>query len=143
MRKAAMNLAIPLVFIGICGAAALLLFGPRAASGTEALMGQLPSFSRFRCLICHTTAVPTEESKDLNTFGVDFMANGGVWDITLALKNSDNDACPNGFELGDRDGDGKLDAGIAREHSNPGNPADCRVALTEGSWGKLKKLFEE
>jgi hypothetical protein len=120
-----------------------LLIIAGAASGTEEMMGKLPSSSRFSCLICHTTVAPTSESSDINLFGADFMANSFRWDVALALKNSDGDGCPNGFELGDRDGDGKLDAGLLSEPGNPGDPGDCTVAIDAATWGKLKKLFEE
>ena len=113
------------------------------AAGTEALMTKLPSSSRFSCLICHTTAAPTVESNDVNPFGVDFVANGLKWDAILAAKNSDGDGCPNGFELGDRDGDGRLDPGLTSEPGNPGDPGDCTVAIDAATWGELKKLFEE
>jgi len=112
------------------------------AAGTEEMMGTLPSSSRFSCMICHTSATPSDDS-EVNAFGDDFAVNGFRWDPILAMKNSDGDGCRNGFELGDRDGDGKLDTGILRELGNPGNPEDCTVAIDEATWGKLKKLFEE
>jgi len=120
----------------------LLIIGGEA-TGTEQMMGNLPSSSRFTCLICHTTVAPTTESNDINLFGVDFRANSYRWDAILAMKNSDGDGCPNGFELGDRDADGKLDAGLLMEPGNPGDPGDCTVAIDAATWGKLKKLFEE
>lgn len=142
MRRA-VSIAIPLGFLGFCVVVSMLVSRPDSAEGSEALMQTLPAYNRFRCLICHVDPVPTPASSALNSFGVDFQANGNKWDATLALLNSDSDACPNGFELGDRDGDGALDVGIVEEHSNPGNTNDCRVALLEGTWGKLKALFGE
>jgi len=55
-----------------------------------------------------------------NAFGADFKANDSEWDQTLAMLNSDDDRCLNGFELGDENGDGMLDyPGQAMERSNP------------------------
>ena len=36
-----------------------------------------------------------------NKFGIDFAANGHVWNLTLACIDSDGDGWPNGWELGD------------------------------------------
>lgn len=127
--------------VAIAGIPLLLVVGE--ASGTEEMMAKLPSSSRFGCRICHVSSTPTLESSDVNPFGSDFATNGFVWNLVLAQKNSDGDGCPNGFELGDRNGDGKLDAGLLEEPGNPGSPDDCVVAIDEATWGKLKKLFEE
>jgi hypothetical protein len=82
------------------------------------------------------------ESNDLNLFGKDFKANEFIWNQTLAAKNSDLDRCTNGFELGDENGDGLVDqASTTMEHSNPGDPNDCSIALDEGTWGIIKHLF--
>ena len=119
---------------------AIVLMPLRADSTTE-LMARLPAYGRFECLLCHTIAKPTEETSALNPFGVDFKRNGAVWNETLALLNSDGDACSNGFEMGDRDGDGKMAPGNLMEQSNPGNGQDCTVAITLSTWGIIKKAF--
>jgi hypothetical protein len=117
-----------------------LLFPVRVV-GTPELMTALPSYSKFKCVLCHTTSAPTTAFHPLNPFGEDFLANGSIWDETLAAMNSDGDRCQNGFEIGDWDGDGVLDEDNQMEYSNPGNPADCSIALTHGTWGLIKKLF--
>jgi len=104
-------------------------------------MATLPSSQRFQCRICHVSTQPVPGSSTLNPFGIDFQKNGNIWNSTLALLNSDGDNCANGFELGDMDGDGFLDSGIDEENSNPGDPTDCSIALTEQTWGKIKELF--
>lgn len=118
-----------------------LSFLPRLASSTTDEMAKLPSSSRFQCLICHTTAEPVVGSSELNAFGIDFQQNERIWNRALALENSDEDNCANGFELGDADGDGVLDAGVEEENSNPGDPTDCLIAINERTWGKIKELF--
>jgi len=112
------------------------------ASGTADLMGRLPVSSRFQCRICHTITAPAPGNAALNVFGVDFLANGSKWDAVLAARNSDTDGCSNGFELGDRDGNGVLDLGVTEEQSNPGVSNDCAVPISETTWGLIKKLFD-
>ena len=120
----------------------LLLLFPQKAAGTDALMQRLPAFSRFRCLNCHTSAVPTPTTAGLNVFGADFESNGNVWNDTLAVLNSDGDRCTNGFELGDLAGDGEYDHGDTPvENSNPGDSSDCSIALHESTWGVIKEIF--
>lgn len=135
----------------VIGAVALALFGVPVAMllvadpavGTTDSMMRLPAFGKFKCALCHASATPTAGSSDLNAFGVDFVENGRVWDKTLAMMNSDGDKCLNGFELGDEDGDGVFDyAGDAIENSNPGDEADCSIALTKGTWGIIKDMFK-
>lgn len=118
----------------------LVLFGTIApAWATPEFMQQLPVSSRFACLICHDTAEPL--SADLNGFGTAFEQNGSQWNATLAAKSSDTDGCTNGFELGDENGDGKLDdTSLDAERYNPGND-DCELQLTDKAWGQLKQLF--
>lgn len=108
---------------------------------TAVLMEELPTSDRFRCLNCHTTQDPSATQAELNPFGVAFRANSNRWDEQLARLRSDGDNCTNGFELGDVDGDGKLDDNVDRERSNPGE-AGCTLQLTEATWGALKKLFK-
>ena len=58
-------------------------------------------------------------------------------------RGCDGDKCSNGFELGDVNGDGVFDqAGLPQENSNPGDPSDCNIALTERTWSAIKKIFE-
>ncbi|UCG51137.1 MAG: hypothetical protein JSW58_13190 [Candidatus Latescibacterota bacterium] len=120
---------------------AMLLLADHVASTTESMI-VLPAYNKYRCALCHTTGSPTEGEADLSVFGVDFRDNGKIWNRTLALLNSDNDKCLNGFELGDQDGDGVYDyAGEVMEHSNPSDSADCSIALNVSTWGVLKEIF--
>lgn len=119
-----------------------MLLLPGHLAGTTDEMVLLPAYNKFKCILCHTSATPGVGAADLNVFGIDFRDNGSVWDRTLALLNSDNDKCLNGFELGDKDGDGVFDfTGEVLEHSNPGDSADCSIALTVQTWGKIKEVF--
>ncbi len=125
-----------------CLAPVAALLGPQDAVGTTEFMIELPAYSKYQCALCHTSATPTAGAADLNVFGVDFQNNENIWDATLALLNSDNDKCLNGFEIGDQDGDGVYDyQGQAVEHANPGDGADCSIALTIQTWGKIKDVF--
>lgn len=122
----------------------LLLLAPQQAAGTPESMQVLPAFNKYQCVNCHTTATPIQGAAGLNAFGADFNANGSVWNRTLAEKNSDGDRCINGFELGDRDGDGIFDGqGQIQENSNPGDPSDCTVAIDVETWGALKEIFSQ
>ena len=107
---------------------------------TDTLMQELPTSSRFRCLNCHTIQDPSTEQAKLNPFGVAFRTNNNRWDDVLAKLRSDGDNCTNGFELGDVDGDGKLDDRVEQERSNPGE-AGCTLQLKNDTWGELKRLF--
>lgn len=119
-----------------------MLLWPGYVESTTDQMSLLPAYTKYKCLLCHTSAEPSQGDAALNDFGVDFDENGRVWDVTLAMLNSDNDKCLNGFELGDSDGDGFFDfAGDPMEHSNPGDPADCSIALSKQTWGKIKEVF--
>jgi hypothetical protein len=112
-----------------------------AASATTAHMQSLPTSSQFRCLNCHTVQDPVSSAQaGLNSFGAAFRDNGFKWDATLAAMRSDSDACTNGFELGDMNGDGQKDAGLTAERSNPGQ-SDCTLQINEQAWSELKKLF--
>ncbi len=112
--------------------------GPVWATAT--LMEELPTSSRFRCLNCHTIQDPGADKAELNPFGVAFRDNNNRWDEALAKLRSDGDNCTNGFELGDVDGDGRLDDKIEQERSNPGE-AGCTLQLRNDTWGELKRLF--
>jgi hypothetical protein len=121
---------------------ALVLLLPQGASGTDEMMRTLPAYERFQCVLCHISPTPTALSFQLNAFGNDFRNNGAIWDRTLALMNSDGDRCSNGYEIGDREGDGKFDdGGQPRERSNPGNPADCTAPIGPATWGLIKEIF--
>ena len=122
----------------------LMLMVPQRADSTTEAMQALPAFSKFQCALCHTSSAPVVGTATLNAFGKDFEDNAGIWDRTLAEMNSDGDRCTNGFELGDRDGDGQFDrGGQAIEHSNPGDSADCAVAVDQATWGALKEIFSQ
>ena len=114
-----------------CLASLAVFLAPQTAESTAELMIELPAYSKYQCALCHTSANPSAGAADLNVFGEDFQRNENIWDATLALLNSDNDKCLNGFEIGDQDGDGVYDyQGQAVEHANPGDGADCSIALT-------------
>lgn len=117
-----------------------LLLCPGHAGATNAEMFKLPTYNTFQCTICHTVSRPSTGTAELNPFGVDYLANGMVWNKTLALKNSDGDNCPNGFELGDLNGDGIADEPGSNENSNPGEQ-DCTISLSKQTWGIIKELF--
>ena len=117
----------------------LVLLGTSAAAwASPEHMQKLPSSNLFGCLICHETAAP--ETANLNGFGNAFEDNDSRWDATLAAQSSDEDGCTNGFELGDEDGDGKLDNNVTLERYNPGQD-DCPLQIRETAWGALKDLF--
>jgi hypothetical protein len=128
-----------LAVVFIVAPVALLL--PGRVVGTPELMTELPAYNKFQCVLCHTTEAPMPAFHPLNAFGEDFLSNGSIWNETLAVMNSDRDRCPNGFEIGDWDGDGVLEEESVTEHSNPGDPTDCSIALTRGTWGLIKQLF--
>jgi hypothetical protein len=131
-----------LVLAGCLGPLAAVVLAPEPATGTPDMMARLPAYDKFKCALCHTTAAPVVGSSDLNVFGVDFQENDSLWNQTLAMLNSDDDRCLNGFELGDDDGDGRIDyPGVNVERSNPADGSDCSIAMTFETWGKIKQLF--
>jgi hypothetical protein len=103
-------------------------------------MNRLPAVTPFRCLNCHEVQDPSAASASLNSFGQDFQTNNFRWDRTLAQKNSDGDSCLNGFEVGDADGNGQLDAAATAERKNPGEN-DCALQISPEAWTALKQLF--
>jgi hypothetical protein len=125
--------AVVLVCVG-------MLFVAGTLMATEDYMKTLPAYKRYKCLICHTVAQPTSASQ-LNSFGVDFQKNGYIWNIALAVKDSDGDGFPNGVELGDENGDGQADTGF--ERSNPGDRLNTPSSVNQGTWSLLKSLFEK
>ena len=72
-----------------------------SALATEVDMARLPVTDPNLCLSCHLTVQPTPASFELNPFGVDYLANGRLWDSNLANLDSDGDGCLNGVEVGD------------------------------------------
>lgn len=130
--------------------AALAVFLCAAAGATDQLMRTLPAYERFGCAICHVD--PDDDAGELNVFGSDYaehLAELGAgaesaWDAILAGLDSDRDGCANGLELGDVDGNGLLDEGVAMEGSNPGLPGDCQSVnpLDPSTWGSLKAMFD-
>jgi hypothetical protein len=141
-RRIAYKIAFLGMTIGAFLCPLMLLLLPENAGGTNQYMVQLPTYLKYRCANCHISAEPTLESHDLNLFGKDFKANEFLWNRALAEKNSDMDRCTNGFELGDQNGDGLVDqASTIMEQSNPGDPNDCSIALSESTWGIIKNLF--
>ncbi len=115
-----------------------------AAEATEFDMSQLPVSSPNLCLSCHDVDSPTAATADLNVFGLDFLANGRLWDSNLAQGDSDNDGCLNGVEVGDSDGDGNPDGNVTEQAGNPGVFDDCGSGslVDEKTWGTLKAMFD-
>ncbi len=123
------------------GLAAVLALWPTTGMATAQLMQRLPIFSHYRCLNCHEVQDPTAAQATLNPFGNAFRNNGSRWDAVLAAQQTDGDRCTNGFELGDEDGDGRLDDNtLDAERFNPGED-DCELQLEKRAWGALKQLF--
>lgn len=117
-----------------------VLCGALPASATTAYMQRLPTSTAFRCLNCHNVQDPPANNAGLNTFGQAFKTNGFQWNVTLASLSADGDNCTNGFELGDENGDGIVDANVTRERFNPGQ-TDCTLQITPQAWSALKTLF--
>jgi hypothetical protein len=126
--------------LSIVAASLLLPVCVSTATATQVYMQRLPATTSFRCLNCHDVQDPAASQASLNAFGTAFKNNGFKWDATLAALGSDGDKCSNGFELGDQDGDGVLDAGVTAERSNPGQ-TDCTLQISEQAWSTLKQLF--
>lgn len=116
------------------------LCGVRPALATTAYMQRLPTSTAFRCLNCHNVQDPGAANAGLNAFGQEFKRNSFQWNTTIALLSSDGDNCTNGFELGDENGDGIVDANVTRERFNPGQ-TDCTLQITPQAWSALKTLF--
>ena len=115
-----------------------------SAQATEVDMARLPVTDPNLCLSCHLTVQPTPASFELNPFGVDYLANGRLWDSNLANLDSDGDGCLNGVEVGDSDGDGEPDGNVDSQAGNPGIPDDCGSGslVDEKTWGALKAMFD-
>lgn len=114
------------------------------ALATSLDMSRLPVVVPNLCASCHTAATPTAGNARLNPFGLDFRANGRVWDSDLAALDSDGDGCLNGIEVGDSDGDGRPDGNVTSQAGNPGLPGDCGSGppFDETTWGAIKAMFD-
>lgn len=114
-------------------------------SGATTLdMSRIPVVVPNLCLSCHTVVSPSAGNAALNAFGIDFRANGRVWDSNLAALDSDKDGCLNGVEVGDSDGDGDADGNVTSQAGNPGVADDCGSGplVDERTWGTLKAMFD-
>ena len=123
----------------------LVSFGWVASSkGTDLDMLQLPVSAPNLCFTCHLDPSPTPGNTGLNPFGLDFLENGRVWDSNLAQLNSDDDACLNGVEVGDSDGDGEPDGNVDEQSGNPGVDDECGSSnlVDEKTWDALKAMFD-
>ncbi len=121
---------------------AFLSAGPGQATDVD--MARLPVVVPNLCHSCHVVDQPTLASFDLNPFGIDYLANGRLWDSTLANLDSDGDGCLNGVEVGDSDGDGEPDGNVDSQAGNPGVYDDCGSGslVDEKTWGALKAMFD-
>ncbi|MAQ16030.1 MAG: hypothetical protein CMN30_14730 [Sandaracinus sp.] len=106
-------------------ALALPEFGDRIPNGRY-LSGSAASASNTRCWICHESTYgayacpPDSPYPCLNPFGLDFNANGQVWNRTLASRDSDDDGWTNGQELRDEWGDLSTGQAYSTAYSLPG-----------------------
>ena len=114
------------------------------ARATNLDMSRLPVIVPNLCLACHTVEAPTTGNAALNVFGLDFRANGRIWDSNLAALDSDGDGCLNGVEVGDSDGDGSADGNVTSQAGNPGVADACGSGplVDEKVWGTLKAMFD-
>ncbi len=135
-------------FTGSLQAATVLavcaLVSPVATLATDADMLRLPVSDPNLCLSCHLVEQPDSDNFELNPFGVDFLANGRLWDSNLANLDSDGDGCLNGVEVGDSDGDGEADGNVEAQAGNPGVHDECGAGslVDEKTWGALKAMFD-
>lgn len=111
---------------------------------TEVDQAQLPVAVPNLCASCHVDNNPSPANFELNSFGVDFLANGRIWDANLANLDSDRDGCLNGVEVGDSDGDGEPDGNVESQAGNPGVYDECGSGslVDEKTWGALKAMFD-
>lgn len=115
-----------------------------SAGATNLDMSRLPVVVPNLCASCHVSAAPVSGNAGLNPFGLDFRANGRVWDSDLAALDSDGDGCLNGIEVGDSDGDGRADGNVTSQAGNPGVAGDCGSGppFDETTWGAIKAMFD-
>ena len=111
---------------------------------TEDDMAQLAVIVPHLCAACHLLDEPTTGDAVLNSFGLDFLENGRIWDTDLAQLDSDGDGCLNGVELGDSDGDGVPDGNVTQQAGNPGVRDNCGSGslVDERTWDALKAMFD-
>jgi hypothetical protein len=111
---------------------------------TEVDQARLPVTVPNLCMSCHLVEQPNPSNFELNPFGVDYLANGRIWDSNLANLDSDGDGCLNGVEVGDSDGDGHPDGNVESQAGNPGIPDECGSGslVDEKTWGALKAMFD-
>jgi hypothetical protein len=123
---------------------ALAAWRAGSAGATNLDMSRLPVVVPNLCASCHVTAAPVAGNARLNPFGLDFRANGRVWDSDLAALDSDGDGCLNGIEVGDSDGDGRADGNVTSQAGNPGVAGDCVSGppFDETTWGAIKAMFD-
>ena len=131
----------------LCAATVLAVCASLSANpslATDVDMARLPVAVPNLCSSCHVSAQPTAADFTLNPFGVDYLANGRLWDSTLANLDSDGDGCLNGVEVGDSDGDGEPDGNVESQAGNPGVPDECGSGslVDEKTWGALKAMFD-
>ena len=131
------RLAVVAMTVGACLCAS-------GAGATAVDMLNLPVTSPNLCLACHVVAAPSEGDAGLNPFGIDYLANGRLWDPNLAMLDSDEDGCLNGVEVGDSDGDGFPDGNVTEQAGNPGVKDECGSGslVDEKVWGTLKAMFD-
>jgi len=127
-----------------CVLAVCQVLGSGTALATDIDMTRLPVTMPNLCLTCHVSAQPSTSDFTLNPFGEDYLANGRLWDSTLANLDSDGDGCLNGVEVGDSDGDGEPDGNVESQSGNPGIPDECGSGslVDEKTWGALKAMFD-
>ncbi len=131
--------------LGTAAALAVCAFlSANPVQATDVDMARLPVAEPNLCHSCHMTAQPTASDFTLNPFGVDYLANGRLWDSNLANQDSDGDGCLNGVEVGDSDGDGEPDGNVERQAGNPGVKDECGSGslVDEKTWGALKAMFD-
>jgi len=99
---------------------------------------KIPNGEVYSCDTCHTAGGGSPR----NPFGLDFHANGGVWNHALAVEDSDGGGMTNGEELLDPDGDwsqGDADPGDPDDVTNPGDPDDdVQIGVESSTWGRVK-----
>lgn len=76
----------------------------QASSASANYPGYTPNFASTQCWTCHNNASGgggCSSPPCLQQFGLDFAANGRVWNYALASRDSDGDGFTNGRELMD------------------------------------------
>jgi hypothetical protein len=99
---------------------------------------KIPNGEVYSCDTCHTDGGGSPR----NSFGLDFQANGGVWNSALAVEDSDGGGATNGLELLDPEGEwsqGDPDPGDPDDVTNPGDPEDdVQIGIEDSTWGRIK-----